>query len=183
MSNSRAATTIVCLLALCRYSCAFVQPNEVIASCRRRCLVDVVSGLTDVGYGDCFDECVESSSSAADLQQSVDKLEANTVGAEDAGVDRKRNAAAIPSMTWSKVFPRGVGSGSASKYLRIGRSGYGLDQADGASPAAEADDQKIGVERRRVSSSDRSSLSLTGGRLGNSAKSYLRVGKKSAEKV
>jgi hypothetical protein len=183
MSSSHSAT-IVCLLALCTYSRAFVSPHDVVSICRHRCLADVASGLADVGFGDCFEECIEASMSMIESQQSADKTnvgprpEANDAVTDDAGIERKRNGAA-PSVSWSRVFPRGAGSGSASKYLRIGRGGYDLDQAG----VADSDEQKIAVDRRRVGSSDRSSSSLTGSRLGNSAKSYLRVGKKSAEKV
>jgi len=159
---------IVCFMAL--HSCTFadVRLNEVVSACRRRCSVRVTSGPSDVGFGDCFDACFDS------FFPTSSEAEGSTGDAADP--DIKRSVDGYHQLSLSKVFPRGFGSGSASKYLRIGRGSSDGEQIEAAS--AEGEKRNNAVDKRKSAMAEMSS-----NRLGNSAKSYLRIGKKSVEQV
>lgn len=171
MSCLSSVTTLIWLL-VALHSCVYAATvnRDVISACRRRCFDDVTSGGrgSDVGFGDCFDECFES------MIANANRKSAAAASDDVTDADQKRSSSTL-------ILPRGIGSGSASKYLRIGRR-WNVDDdntnEDGEFGMAAGGDSSMVVERRRTGTSDRSSALRL---LGNSAKSYLRVGKKSVQ--
>ena len=187
-SLNTAVVTIFAVLHLCTSSPSDAQIDHVVFACRQQCFNDVTSVLSDIGFGDCFDACMESSSlmtsslfaagqGAGSEEPTSEKPEENdAVGSEM----KRKSRHHLGHQLASRVSPRGIGSGSASKYLRIGRK-FDVERDLGAEVTDELMDES--EKRKAWSGMDKSSMSLTSKLGSKNAKNYLRVGKKSVKNV